>query len=756
MPDFVRNEMSGEAAAVVQAGSITGGVHVSVHTRQAASSPARPITEWHPFDLDVHRAVTAADARLPDLPAYVAREHDQELAGLLAAKRTAMVVLTGESSTGKTRALYEAVTAELATWPLLYPRTAEDLLHVLANGVEPGTILWLNETQNHMLDTHGERAAAALRALLELPGPFVVVGTLWPQYWSALTCPNQPQARDLLHHRVTRIRVAKRFTAAQMAAAPTDPRLAKALATAHDGEVVQAVAGGPAVVERYEHPDTPEDRYATAILTAALDARRLGHHALLTTALLTTAAPGYLSDDDRVDAPGTWFETGLKTAITSLLGVAALRPVRLGPGVGPPDGYHLHDYLDQHGRTTRRRALTPDSLWDALLAHARDPEDRFRLARNAYHRLRYRHADPLYRTAVATGSTTTARNMLDVLVDHGREAEVGDLLDHQPDRYDFQFEAWRALDRRELPRREVFLELLQRRGVWAGLLLAEHLVEVGSLHQALATLRRMPQQEQVTERLVELLGRAGRWDEALEVVRDSRRRSHGWTDRWFAERWADVGDIEQLRELAASKVPEAVCNLAAHSIATGGRAEAVVAELVASGHVPTERLLGVLLDQGRIELAIELASHTFAVDLMVRMLVSRNRRVRAIRFLRDVTTKPRLRPVHVKHRMLLADLLADEGRWEEALNLARGKSWAKEWIPQRLAKAGNVVVLRRMADTGQADAQRELAALLAKHGRHSELLDRTRRGDEHCAFQLVALAYSAKLPDSERLLAEGL
>lgn len=756
MPDPVRNEMSGDAAAVVQAGSITGGVHVSVHALHAAPSPSRPITEWHPFDLDVHRAVTVGGAGLPDLPAYLPREHDRALAALLAPKRTAMAVLTGESSTGKTRALYEAVTAVLPTWPLVYPRTAEDLLHVLADGVEPGTVLWLNETQNHLLDTHGERAAAALRTLLELPGPFVVVGTLWPQYWSTLTGPNQPQARNLLHHRVTRIRVAKRFTAAQMAAAPTDPRLAKALATAHDGEVVQAVAGGPAVVERYDHPDTQQDRYATAVLTAALDARRLGHHALLTTALLSAAAPGYLSDDDRVDAPQTWFEIGLTTATAPRLGVAALIPARLDPGVGPPDGYHLHDYLDQHGRTTRRRALTPDSLWDALLAHAQDPEDRFRLARNAYHRLRYRHADPLHRTAVATGSSTTARSMLDVLMQHGREAEVRDLLDHQPDRYDLQFEVWWVLDRRELPRREAFLELFQRRGVWAGLLLAGHLVEVGSLHEALAMLRGMPRQEQVGERLAELLGRAGRWEEALEVVRDSRRRSHGWADRWLAERWADVGDIEQLRELAASGVPEAVCNLAAHTIAAGGYAEAVVAELVASGHTPTERLLGVLLDQGRIELAVELAGHAFAVSLMVRMLVSRNRQARAIRFLRDVATKPRLRPVHVEHRMLLADLLADEGRWEEALDLARGKSWAKEWIPQRLAKAGNVVVLRRMADTGQVDAQRALAALLAERGRHGELLDRTRRGDEHCAAQVAALAHAGRFPDSERLLAEGL
>lgn len=737
--------MSGQAAAVVQAGSIVGGVHV--HARHAAPLPARPITEWHPFDLDVHRAVTVGDAGLPDLPAYLPREHDRALAEALAAKRTEMVVLTGESSTGKTRALYEAVTAELGTWPLLYPRTAEDLLHVLATGVEPGTVLWLNETQNHLLDIHGERAAAALRSLLELPGPFVVVGTLWPQYWSTLTGPNQPQARDLLHHRVTRIRVAKRFTATQVAAAPADPRLAKAVATAYDGEVVQAIAGGPAVVERYEHPDTPQDRYATAILTAALDARRLGHHALLTTALLISAAPGYLSDDDRVDAPETWFEIGLKTATATRLGVAALIPKRPGPGVGPPDGYHLHDYLDQHGRATRRRALTPDSLWDALLTHTQDPEDRFRLTRSAYHRLRYRHADPLYRKASATGSATTALWMMDVLIAHGRVEEVRELLDREPTHI-HAHETAEVLQQPWLPHRRTFLEMMERRGSWASLLLADELVRLGSTDDAIAVLRRTYKDR----RLADVLADAGRWDEALEIL---HAEPAGWAGAWLAERFAAAGNVDQLRRLAATGVPEAVANLAAHTLATDDRAdaEALVSGWVEAGHPPTERLLAALVDRGEHELAITLTANLPVVDALLRW---DDEHTRAIRLLRHGVFTTSDEWDADRGQALLADLFADKGHWSEALELAKGKSWAQEWIPKRLALAGNLDALRTLADTGLDHAGRELAALLAEHGRHDELLDRTRKGDEHCAQRLIALAHDGKIPNGERLLAEGL
>ncbi|MEU4767830.1 hypothetical protein AB0H12_31740 [Actinosynnema sp. NPDC023794] len=719
MPEPVRIEMSGQAATVVQAGAIEGGVHV--HARHAAPSPARPITEWHPFDLDVHRAVTVGTTHLPDLPAYVSREHDRALADLLSPRQTVLAVLTGESSTGKTRALYEAVVDELPTWPLLYPRTADDLLHVLATGVEPGTVLWLNETQNHLLGTQGEQAAAALRTLLELPGPFVVLGTLWPQYWSALTGPDQPQARNLLQHRVTRIRVAKRFTAAQMATAPPDPRLRKALATAHDGEVVQAIAGGPAVVERYDHPDTPQDRYATAILTAALDARRLGHHALLPTALLAAAAPGYLSEDDRVDAPETWFETGLQTATNTHLGVAALIPKRRSPGVGPPDGYHLHDYLDQHGRSTRRRALTPDTLWDALLAHAEDPEDQFRLSRSAYHRLRYRHADPLYRRAAATGSTIAALRLMDVLIAHGRVTEVSELLDRDPARIHAR-EVVEVLQRPWLPQRRVFLELFERRGTWASLLLADHLADTGATEDALAVLRRLPDSWRVRERLADLLADTGHWEEALEVVRDERTT---WSGPWLAGRLAAAGNLRQLRRLAATGETAAVQLLA---VLAGDHAEAVAAE--------AGRLLP-------------------ALDTTVKALVSSGRRAEAIRFLRYVLPDTDERRASGR-QVLLADLLAEEGHWQEVLDLAKGKPWAQEWIPKRLAHAGNIAALRRLADAGLDTAGRELAAVLAARGRYDELLDQTRKGDEHCAQQLVALAHTGQLPNGERLLAEGL
>ncbi len=67
-----------------------------------------------PFALEVHRPVQPEDLQpgLPALPAYVPREHDTELGSVVRAAaegRSGIAVLVGGSSTGKTRACWEAL-----------------------------------------------------------------------------------------------------------------------------------------------------------------------------------------------------------------------------------------------------------------------------------------------------------------------------------------------------------------------------------------------------------------------------------------------------------------------------------------------------------------------------------------------------------------------------------------------------------------------------------------------------------------------
>lgn len=706
MGDPVRNELSGEATTVVQAGSITGGVHFASPRRPAPT--ARVIASWHPFDLDVHPAITVGAGRLPDLPPYVRRTHDDELDSLLSAGGSAMVVLTGESSTGKTRALYEAVLRHFADWPVVYPRTAEDLLALVRAGVGPRTVLWLNETQNHLTD----ETATALRGLLEGPGPVVALGTLWPEYWARFAA-EPSHVRNLLQHRVSRVRVAAEFSPELVASARTsdDPRLRRAVAASGAGrKVIQTMSGGPALVECYEHPDSADDRYATAIVTAALDARRLGHRALLTSAFLADAAPGYLTDDDRVDAPEDWFERGMRVAAQDRTGIAALLPKRTSPGVGPADGYDTHDYLDQHARTTRRWALTPTTLWDALVTRTTDPEDQFRLSRAAFHRLRHRHGRALHRIAAARGSAESAAKMLDVLVDHRQIDDVAALLADNPHVHSTE---------------------------WVGAA-----VRAGLVEEVVAWLRR----NREAELLATVLADHDRWDEALEVVRDN---ADAWTDRWLAERFAAAGNADRLRQLAAAGSAHAARHLAEADLAEGRVEEGVATlrELLDANPamVPQTRLVGsvrlfeLLLDHGHEELAVALAVNGMrleSLDALLEAFSGHGRLDRGIEAVRALEGRDQRR---VEVRVLLPGLLAADGRWAEALRLVRAGGMAPGWVPTRLAAAGNADRLRQLADNGLRPAQEELAALLAERGQYAELEDRTRRGDEYAAKQLVAL-----------------
>lgn len=79
-----RNAIAGDASAVVQGATITGGVHF-YGLPTASWSVGRRIAKWDPFDLDVHRAIVApaSSGELPRLPRYVRREHDDQVDAVL-------------------------------------------------------------------------------------------------------------------------------------------------------------------------------------------------------------------------------------------------------------------------------------------------------------------------------------------------------------------------------------------------------------------------------------------------------------------------------------------------------------------------------------------------------------------------------------------------------------------------------------------------------------------------------------------------
>ncbi len=218
----------------------------------------------------------------------------------------------------------------------------------------------------------------------------------------------------------TVIRVSEDFSSAEQdrarAAAARDPRVRVALEASGYG-LTQTLAAAPQLVARWDAARATAP-YAWAVLTAALDAARLGARAPLSAGFLRAAAPGYCTPQQLAEAAGNWFEEALAYATKKLHGAAAaLTPT--GTGMGQIDGYTMADYLIQHASRERRYTCLPASTWDAVVSYIRDPADTARLADSAESRLLYCYAIPLYRHATEAGDRNAAWRLADLLTQHG-------------------------------------------------------------------------------------------------------------------------------------------------------------------------------------------------------------------------------------------------------------------------------------------------------------------------------------------------
>ncbi|CAM5746330.1 hypothetical protein ACIGPN_07580 [Streptomyces afghaniensis] len=375
-----------------------------------------PVAEADPFGLEIHEAISVdGHAQGSALPKYFRRPFDDALdaaADQARSGQSVIKVLLGDSSTGKSRAAYEAIQLLPKEWRLWHPAGQDDLLGSL-HSVAPCTVLWLNEINRYLLSgdaVRDEQVAGRLTELLRNPdrAPVFVLGTAWYEHWSTMTTAprnERAQTKSLLAR--DWIRVPETFSENELSAltaesGQTDDRMLLAARLAESGHVIQYLAGGPAQLERYEMGSPT----ARAVLEAAMDARRLGHGPDLPAAFLESVAPAYLTPLQRDLSPPDWFRQAVEYLSAPCRGVRGpLAPV---PGLAvtddqEPSHFRLSDFIELHARRHRRMVCPPSEFWSAGARCSAGAQDKVALSREALVRGRRADAESLAMAAAAEG-----------------------------------------------------------------------------------------------------------------------------------------------------------------------------------------------------------------------------------------------------------------------------------------------------------------------------------------------------------------
>ena len=791
--------------------------------------PAPPAGAVRAEDVDPRRLGVHAAIRVPGVPdevppEYVLRDVDTAGSGVrakvgAAVRRGGFVLLVGGSSVGKTRCAAEAVKALLPDWWLVHP-AGPDQVAALAQAPFPRMVVWLDELQRYLDGEYG-LTGAVVQALLRGPHPVVIIGTLWPDRFTAYTAlpaagSADPHARERqVLDLADVVRVAPAFSPAEQdrarAAAARDPRLRAALESAGYG-LTQTLAAAPQLVARWQDAQTAAP-YAWAVLTAALDAARLGARAPLSADFLRAAAPGYCTSAQQAEAPENWFEQALAYTTEKLHGAAAaLAPA--GAGMGQVAGYTPADYLIQQASRERRYERVPASTWDALLGHVRDPADAARLGHSAMGRLLYRYAIPLYRHAADADHGYAAFRLAGLLQKHGDRdgaeqmmragADAGDqsaarelaeLLAGRGDLDELRARAGagdiaaavqlaRLLEKRDLDGAVQILRPPADAGDrLAAIELTHLLIQRGDLDGAEQILRARADAGEgyAALDLARLLAGRGDLDNAIPLYSQAADAGEYHAAEELADILAGV-DLDGLRARADAGDPLAA-NRLADLLTQSGDLDGLRARARAGDGAAADRLADLLTQRGDLDGAEQIlraaanAGDGPAALRLADLLTQRGDLNGAEQILDGVEQILRARadadgwPAALE----LARLLAGRGDLDGAVQILDGAVqilrarveagdddihlsalYASAWRADLLAGRGDLDGLRERADTGDGQASGRLADLLKERGDLDGLLARANAGDGDTGRLADLLIKQGRGEEAERLRRFGL
>ncbi|MGH3693057.1 MAG: hypothetical protein ACRDRX_03490 [Pseudonocardiaceae bacterium] len=373
----------------------------------------------HAERLGVHRAPDIPawyDATLdPYLPQFIDRDCGDKLREWIhnACSQGGFLLITGPPSVGKTRLLYELARG-LAGFVVLVPEpeNATDIMNrvISAPFVLPKLVIWLDQLQRFLPGPYlpKKETAITLSALKRLTKKtkVVVLATIQLVHAERLRSCHDPDSEPMEQfpdavkilnychgeYFVDCFTPRERLRASELAR--RDPRLEQALAHADQFHLTQALAGIPALEQRYRRTQSAAHR---AILNAAVDLRRIGIRGPVPQELLCETATAILKDDRAGHTDPTWDDV-LRDLLREEVAVAPL--MAFHGSSGRVEGYSIPDHLYRHIMRAHNRmgCRVVREIWEAMIRYTEqiDLDDLPWVAAAAFDRLLYRYAFELY------------------------------------------------------------------------------------------------------------------------------------------------------------------------------------------------------------------------------------------------------------------------------------------------------------------------------------------------------------------------
>jgi TPR repeat protein len=345
---------------------------------------ARQASEVDFAELGVHPALGLADARPAGqrarrdwYPPYVPRDRDEQIDQALMGG--GLVIVEGRSGSGKSRVAAEAVRRVAADRQLLIPAGPDELA---ALSEPPGrlhsAVVWLDN-----LERFGGPGGLDLPMLERLcpqeRQDVVIVATLrseerqWLERRPGIGSGNPASTADALRV-ATVVRLGPEFSAVEReraAAMRADPRIAHWLDHGGPTGLAEYLAAGPPAVDRWLAGRDGENVLGAALVSAAVDCRRLRHTEPLPLDRLTELARIYLDPRDAHRPGRPTIEQALEWATEPVSGASScLLPQS-------EDRYWAFDYLVDHRQRDPDAPPIPEGVLSALLSWVPDEEARY-------------------------------------------------------------------------------------------------------------------------------------------------------------------------------------------------------------------------------------------------------------------------------------------------------------------------------------------------------------------------------------------